>query len=388
MTKQTKSEESYAGFELGPIRPPSEAASLLLRVTRNCPWNKCKFCGLYRGERFSIRPVEHVMRDIDRVSYFVDRIEAALQEPGEAGRRQMATLQSGLSYPDEMAFVSALNWKRNGMRSVFLQDANTLVVKPADLVAVLEYLREVFPQVERVTSYARSHSVDRICDDDMAHLAAAGLNRIHIGMESGADAVLDFVKKGVDRETQIIAGQKVKRAGIELSEYFMPGLGGAEYSSVNALQTADAINRIDPDFIRIRTLAVPANVDLYQDQQSGAFTPLNDLQVAAELLLFLDNLEGITSVVKSDHILNLFHEVEGRLPHDRERMTQPIRTFMALEPEQQLLYLVGRRTGILTRLTDLDDAQLRRHAEHALRAHGVTRENVAAWTADIMQGFV
>jgi hypothetical protein len=122
--------------------------------------------------------------------------------------------------------------------------------------------------------------------------------------------------------------------------------------------------------------------------QSGAFTPLNDLQAAAELLLFLDNLEGVTSVVKSDHILNLFQEVEGRLPYDRERMTEPIRTFMTLEPQQQLLYLVGRRTGIFTRLADLEDALLRRHAENALQAHRVTEDNVEAWTADMMQRFI
>ena len=388
MNKHNETTEDYAGFELGPIRPPSEAASLMLRVTRNCPWNKCKFCGLYRGDKFSIRPVEHIMRDIDQVRTHVDRIEEIMQQPGGAGYRQIAALELDLSYPEKLAFHSALNWVRSGMRSVFLQDANTLVVKPADLIAVLEYLRRVFPRVERVTSYARSHSIARISDDDMARLAAAGLNRIHIGMESGADAVLDFIRKGVDRQTQIIAGQKVKRAGIELSEYFMPGLGGMEYSSVNALQTADAINAIDADFIRIRTLAVPAGVDLYQDVQSGVFTPLNDLQIAAELLLFLDNLEGITSVVKSDHILNLFQEVEGRLPEDRERMTEPIRTFMTLEPQQQLLYLVGRRTGIFSRLADLDDAELRHHAENALLAHRVTADNVYAWTAEIMQRYI
>ena len=388
MKQHTEATENYAGFELGPIRPPSEAASLMLRVTRNCPWNKCKFCGLYRGEKFSIRPVEHIMRDIDQVRLYADRIEDLMQQPGDAGYRQIAALQRDLSYPEKMAFHSALSWVRNGMRSVFLQDANTLVIKPAELVTVLEYLRMVFPRVERITSYARSHSIARISDDDMARLAAAGLNRIHIGMESGADEVLAFIRKGVDRATQIIAGQKVKRAGIELSEYFIPGLGGMEYSSANALQTADAINAIDPDYIRIRTLAIPAGVDLYQDVLSGAFTPLNDLQSAAELLLFLDNLENITSVVKSDHILNLFQEVEGRLPDDRERMTEPIRTFMTLEPEQQLLYLVGRRTGIFTRLADLDDAQLRRHAENALLAHRVTADNIETWTAEIMQQFI
>jgi len=388
MEKYLKTAEGYEGFELGPIRPPSEAASLMLRVTRNCPWNKCKFCGLYRGEKFSIRPVEHVIRDIDQVRYYIDQIEEAMQQPENAGYRQLSSLQMGLSPPEQMAFHSALNWVRSGMGAVFLQDANTLVIKPADLVTVLEHLRQVFPQVERVTSYARSHSIARISDADMARLAAAGLNRIHIGMESGADAVLDFIKKGVDKETQIIAGQKVKRAGIELSEYFMPGLGGKEYSSANALQTADAINRIDPDFIRIRTLAIPSGVDLYQDVQSGTFTPLSDQQMAAELLLFLDNLEGITSVVKSDHILNLFQEVEGHLPDDLERMTEPIRTFMTLEPSQQLLYLVGRRTGIFTRLADMKDVQLKGHAEKALLAHQVTSDNVEAWTAEMMQRFI
>ena len=388
MKKHIEIAEGYKGFELGPIRPPSEAASLMLRVTRNCPWNKCKFCGLYRGEQFSIRPVEHVMWDIDQVRHHVDQIEEAMQRPEDAGYQQLSSLQMGLSPPEQMAFHSALNWVRSGMRSVFLQDANTLVIKPAELVSVLEHLRQVFPQVERVTSYARSHSIARISDQDMAHLAAAGLNRIHIGMESGADAVLNFVKKGVDKETHVVAGRKVKDAGIELSEYFMPGLGGKEYSSANALQTAEAMNRIDPDFIRIRTLAIPVGVDLYQDVQAGAFTPLNDLQMAAELLIFLDNLEGITSVVKSDHILNLFQEVEGRLPHDLERMTEPIRTFMSIDPKQQLLYLVGRRTGIFSRLADLDDRVLQNHAEKALLAHRVTSDNVEAWTAEMMRRFI
>jgi hypothetical protein len=115
---------------------------------------------------------------------------------------------------------------------------------------------------------------------------------------------------------------------------------------------------------------------------------LNDQQMAAELLLFLDNLAGITSVVKSDHILNLFQEVEGHLPDDLERITEPIRTFMTIDPSEQLLYLVGRRTGIFSRLADLDDRVLRNHAEKALLAHRVTWDNVEAWTAEMMQRFI
>lgn len=379
--------EEYLGFELGPIRPPSEANSLLLRVSRNCPWNKCKFCGLYRGEKFSIRPVEHLIEDIDKLHSFVEQIQDVMQQPG-GSYQQISDLQVGLAYADQLAFHSALSWLRGGMKSVFLQDANTLVIKPADLITILEYLRQKFPQIERITSYARSHSVARIADDDLTRIAQAGLNRVHIGMESAADQVLDFISKGVDKQTHIVAGQKVKRVGIELSEYFMPGLGGRDFSTVNALETADALNQINPDFIRIRTLAIPEAVDLYLDVQAGTFTPLGDIDMAKELQLFLEHLEGINSTVKSDHILNLFQEVEGCLPEDKEQIIAPIRNFLNLQPEEQLLYLVGRRSGIFSCVNDLVDAELRSHAEKALVAHQVNWNNVDDWAATMMQRFI
>jgi hypothetical protein len=385
--EKKQGKESYSGFELGPIRPPSEASSLLLRITRNCPWNKCKFCGLYRGEKFNVRPVEHLIADIDTIKSFVDQLQQVMLKPG-ASSRDLLALQTGLAYQDQLAFHSALSWLRGGMKSVFLQDANSLVIKPTDLIALLEYLRQTFPQIERVTSYARSHSVARIADEDLARMARAGLNRIHIGMESAADPVLEFINKGVDKQTHILAGQKVKRAGIELSEYFMPGLGGQRWTKENALETADALNQIDPDFIRIRTLAIPESVDLYQDVHDGSFIPLGDIDKAKELLLLLENLEGVSSTVKSDHILNLFQEVEGKLPEDKDLLAQPIRDFLALDAEQQLLFLVGRRCGIFSGLTDLNDTELRRHAEKALTAHRVTWNTYDEWAAGLVRQFI
>lgn len=379
--------DDYHGFELGPIRPPSEANSLLLRITRNCPWNKCTFCGLYKDEKFSIRKVDHVRQDIDRVRFFVDEIETSIQASA-AHSRNLASLQTGLNPADQMAFHTALTFMRGGMTSVFLQDANTLVIKPDDLVTILRHVRQAFPQIERVTSYARSQTIARISDEDLARLAAAGLNRIHVGLESADDEVLAFVKKGVDKQTHILAGQKVKKAGIELSEYFMPGLGGDAWSRQNALETADALNQINADFIRIRTLAIPEVIELHKDVTAGTFKPLNDKQMAEELLLFLDHLHSINSTVKSDHILNLFQEVEGQLPQDHKKMTAPIRDFLTMEPEMQMLYMVGRRTGIFSCLTDLDDTELRGHTEKAMAAHRVTLENVNAWAAEMMQRFI
>ena len=380
--------EDYRGFELGPIRPPSEAQSLMLRITRNCPWNKCKFCGLYKGEKFSIRPVEHVIRDIDTIRYYVDEIQAIRKQPGGGRQPDIFALLAGRTESEQVALHSALNWIRGGMKSVFLQDGNSLVIKPDDLVAILDHVRQRFPRVERITSYARAHSVARISPGDLVRISAAGLNRIHIGMESAADEVLTFIKKGVDKQTQILAGRNVKAAGIELSEYFMPGLGGARFSRANALETADAINQINPDFIRIRTLAIPGNVELSDDVRSGDFTPIGDLRMAEELLLFLDNLHDITSTVKSDHILNLLQEVEGRLPDDRERLTAPIRTLLGMEPAEQLLYMVGRRTGIFSSLQDLRDPELLAHAEKARAAYRVSLKNVEDFSAGMMRRFV
>jgi histone acetyltransferase (RNA polymerase elongator complex component) len=380
--------EEYEGFELGPIRPPSEAKSLMLRITRNCPWNNCTFCGLYKGQKFSIRPVGHIIKDIDVIRYYVDEIQKIMAQSDGAAHRQYMNLMAGQPESDRMALHAALIWAQGGMQSIFLQDANTLIIKPDDLVEILKHVQKAFPQVERITSYARSHTIARISDDDMARFAAAGLNRIHIGMESACDEVLDFVKKGVDKKTHIIAGQKVKRAGIELSEYFMPGLGGVTLSRKNALETADALNQINPDFIRIRTLGLPENVELYKDFQSGSFVKPGDVPMAEELLLLLDNLKGITSRVKSDHILNLFQEVEGRLPEDKKRMTAPLRTFLAMPPEEQLIYMVGRRTGIFSRLEDLHDSELRNHAEKARTAHQVTLDNVDDFTLEMMKRFI
>jgi hypothetical protein len=379
--------DDYQGFEQGPIRPPSEASSLLLRITRNCPWNKCKFCHLYKGEKFRIRKVDHVRKDIDQVRYFVDKIEKVVQG-SQSGERPSSSLQAGLTHTDPVAFHAALALVRGGMKSIFLQDANTLAIKPDNLVAILQHIRQAFPRVERVTSYARSRSIAKISDENMTRLAAAGLNRIHIGMESAADEVLAFVKKGVDKQTHILAGQKVKKAGIELSEYFMPGLGGEAYSRENAVETADALNQIDADFIRIRTLAIPIVSELHKEVEAGTFKPLGDKQKAEELLLFLDHLHGINSTVKSDHILNLFQEVEGCLPQDQEKMTAPIRAFLAMESQAQMLFMVGRRTGIFQRLVDLDNAELRGHAENALAAHQVTLDNVEAWAAEMIQRFI
>ncbi len=371
--------EPYLGFEQGPIRPPSESGSLLLRVTRNCPWNRCTFCGLYKGEPFSQRPVDHVLRDIDTVRRFVE-----LLRTGQA----LPSLDRGADWREQMALHAARHWMRAGSRSVFLQDSNSLIIKPDHLVAILAHLNEAFPAIERITSYARSQTIARMRDADLARIADAGLNRIHIGLESGCDAVLARVRKGANRETHVRAGRKVKGAGIELSEYYMPGLGGRALSRPHALESAEALNRINPDFIRLRTLALPEGLELAHEQATGTFAKMGDRETAEELLLFLQSLSGITSRIRSDHILNLFEEIDGVLPDDQQRMLAMIHRFLALDPEEQVLYQIGRRTGLFRRLDDRLDPALRDQAQRYVEQWMVTPENVDPICDALMQRFI
>ena len=388
MAAQNKNPEPYYGFEQGPIRPPSEAYSLLIRVTRNCPWNRCTFCPVYKGAKFSLRPVEHVKQDIDAVYKSVEMIREMADESGRIRRAEIRNAVQNTEKLDSQAFNAALNWFAGGMRSIFIQDANSLVIKPDHLIDLLKHLKHRFPWVERITSYARSHTITRIKDDHLKAMMDAGLNRIHIGLESGSDQVLKMTRKGVTKETHIKAGLKVKKAGMELSEYIMPGLGGKKYSEIHALETADALNQIDPEFIRLRTLAVPPGTELYEDMASGRFEKCTDLMMAEETLLLIESLDGITSVLKSDHILNLFENVEGQFPDDKERMIGIIRAFLDMAPERQTLYQLGRRLGFFANLGDMDSPHRLAKAEKTSKQLGITPENVDEVIDELMRRFI
>ena len=388
MSSDRKKRLEYSGFEQGPIRPPSEAGSLLIRITRNCPWNRCTFCPVYKGADFSLRPVEHVLEDINSVHSYVQEIRQSIAKTGEFDPSDINKLAKVKERGDRTALNAAVQWAVNGMESIFLQDANSLIIKPERLITILLHLKNCFPWVQRVTSYGRSHTIARITDENLKRIAAAGLNRIHIGMESGSDRVLMSIKKGVDKKTQIKAGLKVKKAGMELSEYIMPGLGGISLSRDHAIETADALNHINPDFIRLRTLAIPDHVELCREYEKGTFQKLTGLETAGELLTFLEQLDGISSTLKSDHILNLFEDLEGIFPQDKGKMVGMVSKFLNMQSSDQMIYQVGRRMGMFRGLGDLDDRGSRERVEHICSRNNITPDNVDAVIDEMMKRFI
>ncbi len=313
-------------IERGVLRPPSEAESILLRVVRNCPWNRCRFCPAYKGMMFSFRGEEEIREDIVRIA----------ADPASKGRD-----------------------------SLFLQDADALALPIRTLAAVLEDIARFLPRVTRITSYARVSTLVARPSADLRLLRSLGLQRIHLGFESGSDEVLASMDKGVTADRQIRAGAKAREAGFALSCYFMPGLGGIRHSEVHARESAAVLRRIEPEYIRLRTCFVLEDTPLADDYREGRFEPLSEARTVEEIRRFIEGLEPVRSEIVSDHRMNLLSELRGRLPEARDSLLGTLDRYLDLSPSDKARFEAGRRTGRIKTLDDLEDPSFREALDEA-----------------------
>ena len=268
----------------GPIyRPPSEAHSLLVQATVGCPHNRCTFCMVYKnGPRYRVRPVAEIVADLD---------------------------QARQTYGDEV-------------RRVFFPAGNTIAMPTEDLCHICAHAHRVFPHLERVTVYGSSQYIHKKGPGDLKRLADAGLTRIHVGLESGDDVILRLIKKGTTADQQVEAGLWTVAAGIQLSLYVILGIGGTDRTVAHASRTAQVLNRIAPDFIRLRTFVPKIETPILKMVQSGAFEMLGPhgvLKETANLIRLLDAPSQLTS----DHYTN-YIDLKGRLPGCRGRLIEEI----------------------------------------------------------------
>lgn len=372
-------------YELGPIRPPSEGRdhSLLIRATRNCPWNRCRFCTVYKGQRFQYRTVAEVKGDIDAARAMTEELKAASWRLGLGGRMDGAVLDAVMNgdaslcagdLPDgngpelrRNCLVNVANWLASGGQTVFLQDADTTIMRTPELVEVLSHVRERFPGVTRVTSYARAKTLFRKASGELGELRQAGLSRLHVGLESGAGEVLAYMEKGVTAAEQTEAGRAAVEAGISLSEYVMPGLGGRKWSERHAMESARVLSQIDPDFIRLRSLAVRKGSPLYEQAGSGDFQILTEDEMVAEIGLFIENLD-CHSYLASDQMANLLWEVEGQLPQDKQSMLTTVSRYLSMRPMERLRFCLERRRRSFCSIYGGLPAEIQEVVQRAARA--------------------
>jgi radical SAM superfamily enzyme YgiQ (UPF0313 family) len=387
MLSHSVTEKLSHTFELGPIRPPSEAYSLLIRATRNCPWNRCLFCPIYKGSKFELRSVEDIIKDIEAVKAISEGIKEIAWKRGYGNKvlEAAAMFSNQLQY-GQCVYNVAL-WLGTGGKSAFLQDSNTLIMRTPELTQVITFLRKTFPSLNRVTTYGRSHTAARKSLAELKELKDAGLDRIHIGLETGYDPLLAYMEKGCTAKNHIEGGKKLKEAGISLCEYVMPGLGGKKMSQEHARETARVLNEIDPDYIRLRSLHITPTMPLWTRLQDGDFELQTEDEVAKEIGVFIENLQ-VTSHLTSDHILNLLMEVEGKMPEDKEKCLNIINKYLSLPDEERLNFKFGRRAGLYNRLADLSDSYKHDKIEQAIKRLRAQGSNVEEAIFKLKDSFI
>ena len=306
--------------EQGILRPPSEKRSLLVRVVRGCPWNRCAFCPAFKNEQFSVRPLEEILSDIDQLA-----------------------LQQGI----------------DKFSAAFLQDGDALVMPIERLVVIIKHLKGKFPNIRRITTYSRSSTLAARSLQDLKRLCQAGLNRIHVGVESAADEVLNLVNKGVSAKKQLEGCLNARQAGFELCCYFMPGLGGKSFTNLHADTAADFIRLVRPAHVRLRTCMVIENTGLEALWREGKFKPLGEDEIIAEIKRMLEGIKEVKTELVSDHRINLLLELRGQLPHDYNKLLQVIERYQQLPETERQLFIAGRRSNRIKILAELKQKHLR-----------------------------
>ena len=275
-------------------RPPSEAYSLIVQVTYGCSHNTCAFCSMYKEKRFALRPLAEILEDF------------------HMARQRYRTV-----------------------RRVFLADGDALVRKADELYTILDTIRELFPECERVTSYASPSSIRLRTDAELKTLCAKGLTMVYMGLESGSDRVLTLMRKGHTASEIVEMGQKVRRNGMALSVTAITGLGGPELLEEHAVETARAINAMDPEYIGMLTLMVEPDTPLYDWVHDGSFHLLTQPQVLEETRLLVEHFDSPGSVFRMNHASN-YLTLKGTLNRDRQALLDKVQSGLSgvgLKPE-------------------------------------------------------
>ncbi len=272
-------------YDFPPYRPPSEAASALIRASRGCPWNRCLFCTMYKALKFKPRPLEEVKNDIDTAAKLY-----------------------------------------RGAQTVFIADSDSLVMK--NIEEILKHIRQRFPDVARVTSYARAKTLMKLGVDSLKRIRNAGLTRVHVGLESGDPETLKLMQKGVTPAELVAGGKAATEAGLELSFYILIGAGGKDRIEKHAIESAKVCNEVNPDFIRLRTLVVQHGSILEEKRNYGHYKPTSPAEKLLEVKMLIDKLEVNQCEFSSDHLTNniwvdnriVYSGVYGMLPKEKQNM--------------------------------------------------------------------
>jgi radical SAM superfamily enzyme YgiQ (UPF0313 family) len=273
------------GYDYPLYRPPSEANSIIFQVTLGCSFNKCSFCNMYRTKDYSERPWEEIKSEIDIVSKSIPQAQR-----------------------------------------IFLADGDAINLSTEKLVQILDYIKEKFPNLERISCYAMPKNLLQKSPDELALLNRKGLDMLYIGIETGNDILLKKITKGATSKSIIDACNRAKKSGYIISCMIILGIGGKKYSMDHIKETARVVSDVSPNFLAALTLIIEDGVyDEFMKKFNEPFEALDDTMILNELELLLNNINPITPIIfRANHASNVY-SIGGNLPQDKEKMLMLVR---------------------------------------------------------------
>lgn len=266
-------------------RPPSEAYSLILQVTVGCSHNKCTFCDMYKRKKFFIKPIEQIKREID---FFRKNVKYA--------------------------------------ERIFLADGDAMIMPTEKLLEILAYIKEVFPECKRISSYATHKSIELKTDEELKKIRENGISLLYIGLESGDDKVLEKINKGVSVAEHAALCKKAKKAGFSLSVTFIVGVLGKKDWTNHAVNTGKLISEIEPDYVGILTLRLKEGTKMYDEYLRGEFQKAEGIDIVKETEKIIENINVKNPVIfRANHASN-YLDLGGTLPQDKEKLLLEIKT--------------------------------------------------------------
>jgi len=282
-------------YEGNIFRPPSEAHSILLQVTTGCSHNKCTFCRMYKGSRFTIKDDATIMADIDFAASHC-----------------------------------------RGQNRLFLCDGDALIIPQKRLVTILEAIRQKLPWVERVSTYANSKSIKMKTPEQLRELYQKGLTLAYMGLESGDDITLQNINKGADSERMIDMGRKLRASGMKLSITVLLGIGGTERSHIHAKETGRVLSAIDPEFVGALSLMLTPETPLFKMAEKGKFDLPDANGMLEELGIMFATTNLSNGYFHANHASN-YLPIKAKLPKDKASTLKLIEKALAgkvnLKPE-------------------------------------------------------
>lgn len=267
-------------------RPPSEARSLIIQITEGCSHNKCKFCYMYKEKRFRIKSE--------------DEIKSHIKELKE-------------EYPNP--------------RRIFLADGNVLCLKTSKLIEILNLIKETFPNNTRISSYSGPKDLLNKSESELKEIKKAGLDMLYIGVESGSDEILEFMRKGVNSDQMKDACIKAKDSGFIISCMIISGLGGRALIEEHAMKSALLISKIKPHYLGLLRLTIDENSELVEEIRQGNFQLLTPKEVLFQNKIFIENIDSEGTIFRANHVSNSLN-LSGTFNKDKKIMLDEINCYL------------------------------------------------------------